>query len=620
MQPYQEEYIANLRQIAALTQRKKPGQASFEAYRTQLHDREIQAGQIAKRSMELLRGCLFPVLDELFQADAATVRELEEFSFQLYNGQKELDVGLFCQIRQALLTLARRKKDRAAMIRHLYWLGMGRNILCGKLVGIPFEDIAKYMTRMRLCFTEVAAYLKYYDQIEDTETRGYILRSRANISLGQFSSPGEKIRLVKGTLQILQDKGYQEKAPGLPWDRFIYLTHQNMASSISYSREKVMSPQDMADIMESAYIVYQRRFEEEEMQGRQPPAKSAFAYYAIEYYCGLYDLDTLLSKVESLLDAADPADYSADGMYVMISLLAFYSQYLQQYPDHLPRRREYLEGLYRRALDYVDAFPDSLGRGTLFLYLRQLSHTFVETGLSIPYSEFLQSILLRFAPEVYVHSQVVGAGAKALCAFIMDEEPAFFDDIEFIRAVDGPTEKRQAVLDYAMGCGAFHDAGKINVIELYSQTARQWFDEEYEMAQLHTIAGAELLSPRPSTSRYVPAALGHHAWYDGSRGYPSAYKRLECPERQMVDVIGLVDWLETMTHSGAAYTGAEMTFDEAVRAAVELEGKRFSPLLTTWLRDGRAAERIRLAFEEGRVDACRRMYDDALHSQSAPPA
>ena len=32
-----------------------------------------------------------------------------------------------------------------------------------------------------------------------------------------------------------------------------------MASSISYSREKVMTPQDMADIMESAYIVYQRR-------------------------------------------------------------------------------------------------------------------------------------------------------------------------------------------------------------------------------------------------------------------------------------------------------------------------------------------------------------------------
>lgn len=619
MQPYQEEYIANLRQIAAFAQWKMSDQTSFNAYCAQLHEYEAMSRQIAKRSMELLRGRLFPVLDELFQADAGTVQELEEFSSQLYNGQRNLDVGLFCQIRQALLTLARQKKDRAAMIRHLYWLGMGRNTLCSKLVGIPIENTAKYMTRMRLCFTEAAAYLKYYDQIEDTETRSYVLRSRANISLGQFNAPGEKIRLVKGTLQILQDKGYQEKAPELPWERFIHLTHQNMASSISYNREKVMSPQDMADIMESAYIVYQRRFEEAEIQGRQPPAKSAFAYYAIEYYCGLYDLDTLLSKVEALLNAADPTDYSTDGMYVMISLPAFYSQYLQQYPDHLPQRREYLESLYRRILDYVESFPDSFGNGTLFLYLRQLSHTFVETGASIPYSEFLQSILLRFAPETYVHSQVVGAGTKAFCALIMDEDPAFFDDIEFIRAIADPEEKRQAVLDYAMGCGAFHDAGKINMIELYSQTARQWFDEEYEMAQLHTAAGSELLASRPSTTRFVPAALGHHAWYDGSRGYPPAYRRLECPERQMVDAIGLVDWLETITHSGAAYMGAEMTFDEAVRAAVELEGKRFSPLLTTRLRDGRAAEHIRLAFEQGRLNAYRRMYDDALHAQSAPP-
>ena len=76
MQPYQEEYIANLRQIAALTQRETPGQTSFEAYCAQLHKIGALVEQIAKRSMELLRGHLFPVLDELFQADAATVGEL----------------------------------------------------------------------------------------------------------------------------------------------------------------------------------------------------------------------------------------------------------------------------------------------------------------------------------------------------------------------------------------------------------------------------------------------------------------------------------------------------------------------------------------------------------------
>ena len=48
-----------------------------------------------------------------------------------------------------------------------------------------------------------------------------------------------------------------------------------------------------------------------------------------------------------------------------------------------------------------------------------------------------------------------------------------------------------------------------------------------------------------------------------------------------------------------------------VEEAISLEGRRFSPLLTAWLRDDRAVRRLREAFEEGRSEACRRMYEDA---------
>ena len=51
-------------------------------------------------------------------------------------------------------------------------------------------------------------------------------------------------------------------------------------------------------------------------------------------------------------------------MYAMGSLPAFYSQYLQQYPELVPPRREYLQRLYRRTLDYMDASPWDPGRGS----------------------------------------------------------------------------------------------------------------------------------------------------------------------------------------------------------------------------------------------------------------
>ena len=612
MQPYQEEYIANIKEITALTARRRRGDLSFEQYAAEMRSREMLAWEKVQRNMTLLREGLFPALDQLFEADQAELDELTEFASHLAGGKETQDEGVFRLIHQALLSLARQKGDRGGTVRELYWLGMGHYWMYNKLTGLPTEAVEKYTSQMRLCFTEAGAYLKYYDEIEDSDTKGYILRSRANMSLGSFSSPSVRIGIVRNTLRIMQDESYQEKAPDLPWERYIYMCHQQMTTSISYSKTRVMTPEDMASIMESAYIVYQQRLQETpEGEHILMAARWAFPYYAIEYYCGLYDLDHLLARIEKLLDAVDTSDYSPDAMYRILSLPAFYCQYLEQNPERIPKRESYVESLYRRALEYSDN-SSALDEDKLALYLRQLSFTYIETSGGIPFGDYLQMIMLRFAPEVYIHSCMVGMAARELCGMILDEEPDFFDDVERIRQIEDPEEKRRQVLEDAMQSGLLHDAGKISFQELCTRTVRQWFEEEYEMNRLHTVGGELILRERASTRRFAPVALGHHAWYDGSdHGHPSSYKRLECPCRQMVDVISLVNWLENRTHSAQAYTGVEMTYEEAVEEAVKLEGRRFSPLLTARLRDRRITERISEALEEGRREAYRRMYDHA---------
>lgn len=609
MQPYQEEYIANLKDIAALAARKKPEGFSFEAYQAELSANKVRIEQKVERNMELLKGELFPLLDHLLDADETVLTQLQEFAGKLFQVGEELDVGLFCHIHQALLNRARLFRDRNSMIQELYWLGLGRNSRCSKLIGLEQSIVENYMSGMRLCFTEAAAYLKYFDEIDDKETRAFILRSRANMSLGQFPSAREKIRRVRQTLQILQDSYYQEKEPDLPWDRYVFMVHRQMASSISFHKDNVMDAEDIEAIMESVYIVYQARLQEAAERGEQPPIHSAFSYYAISYYCGLDTLEGLLTKMEQLMDRAELSDFSAENMYGLISLPAFYCQYFKQYPDRLPSRREYIESLYQRILEYVDVFPDAPENETLFLYLRQLSSSFVETEHSISYGAFLVKLLMRFAPDLYMQSYVVARAATVLCRIIMTEEPDFFDDIEQIRVLEDPEQKRQKVLEYAWNCGMLHDAGKINFLNLYAQAGRQWFAEEYEMTQLHTILGHVCLAECSSTRPYAMAALGHHSWYDGSRGYPDTYRRLECPERQMVDIISLLDWMENVTDAQYLFTGAKMSYDEAVQTAVSMEGRRFSPLLTVRLRDRQIVEQLRRAFVEGRSEACRLLYD-----------
>lgn len=608
MQPYQEEYIENLKEIAASAARVRPEEDSFEAYQAQLSKRRALVEERAARNMELLKTELFPLLDHLPETGQREREELQEFAGKLFQVGDELDTGLFCRIHQALLNVARQKKDQEGMIRELYWVGLGKHNRCSRLIGLPFAVLEEYMSEMRLCFTEAGAYLKYFEQIEDVETRGYIVRARANMALGEFASSSEKIRRVKQTLQILQDPYYQEMEPEIPWEKFIFMTHRQMADSMSYRKDDVVSAEDIEAMMESVYIVYQTKLREAAEKKMREPIQAAFSYNAILYYCGLNTLDALLTQMERLMDRTELSDFSHENMYGMIALPAYYCQFLSQYPERIPPRKEYIESLYVRILEYLEVFPNAPENEHFFLFLRQLSNHFVETADSIPYGEFLLQLLSRFAPDIYVQSCMVGKAAVFFCGVILEEEAGFFDDMEEIRGLKTPEEKRAAVEEYAMWAGLLHDAGKINFMSFYTRTGRQWFEEEYQMAGLHAIVGGAGLEKRASTRRFAPVALGHHSWYDGSHGYPDSYKRLECPCRQMVDVIGLMDWIENVTDAQCMLTGVELTFEEAVEAAIGMEGKRFSPLLTARLQDERIAAGLREAFETGRKEAWERLY------------
>ena len=602
MEPYQEEYIANLREIAALSPRRQPSEGTLADYTDRLRRDRARQKQLAARNMALLRENLFPVLDNLPEAGHQETEDLRQFAAALIQGRIELDAILYCKIHQSLLGLARHRRDRDGIIRELYSLGIGRYAQCSKLVGLDLSVSAPYTSQMRLCFVEAAAYLKYFDEIQDPDTRGYILRSLANTALGQFRVTSERVRLIKNALQIMQDPAYRGREPSLPWDRFVRQTHRLMTASISFSRETAMTAQDVADIMESVYAVYDLHAQAEGAMAARP----AFHYYAIEYYCGLDSMEGLLSKTERLLNSADLTDFSVEGMYAVISLTAFYCQYLQEYPEMLAGREEIVEEQYRRVMRYTESFPPSQESESLLLYLRQLSYTYVETSRSLPYGLFLQKLIFRFAPEIYLHSQAVGAAA-ALCRQIAGEEPGFFDDIPAVREISDPQEKLREIQRLALASGQFHDVGKINFTSLYANNGRQWFEEEHEMSRLHPVTGAKLLADRPSTSPYADAALGHHAWYDGSRD--CAYRRLECASRQMVDVVALVDWLKNVTGTAVLYTGIEMSFDEAVQEAIRLEGRRFSPLLTARLRERQTAELIRSALDQSRRETAAEMFE-----------
>ena len=95
MQPYQEEYIANLKEITLLTSGEEREGQNFEEFLERAEGQKRRAEEKAKRNMKLLREGLFPVLDHIFDADEEETAQLREFAGGLLSGRDELDVGLY---------------------------------------------------------------------------------------------------------------------------------------------------------------------------------------------------------------------------------------------------------------------------------------------------------------------------------------------------------------------------------------------------------------------------------------------------------------------------------------------------------------------------------------------
>ena len=89
MEPYQEEYIANLREIAALSPRRQPSEGTLADYTDRLCRDRARQKQLAARNMALLRENLFPVLDNLPEAGPQETEDLRQFAAALIQGRIE---------------------------------------------------------------------------------------------------------------------------------------------------------------------------------------------------------------------------------------------------------------------------------------------------------------------------------------------------------------------------------------------------------------------------------------------------------------------------------------------------------------------------------------------------
>ena len=572
MQPYQQQYIKNTAEILRLCDFYGVPRTDYPSWYAAEKENTRRMSELKRENVGLLNRHLFPTLDALHEADGNCIDELIAFADALLDWKTNLDCGVYVLIHEALLSLYRVRKDRNRIIRELYKLGMGLYYLGRSVEGVSEEHAVPFRFRNEMVFTEAGSYFRFFEEIQDAETRGYIIRALANIAICS-SDRKRRVAVTSRVLKIIKDPYYREIEPSLPWDTFLRRSNQQMSANRTTLSKGDLSKQELEAILESCYEVFKP-----EEGNQKPDIRWLWPYYEMEYSCGFVDLETTLGRMEQLIEQTPYDDYSTSGLYGNVQLACYYGRLLARNPaaESKMHFRQVLIRAYEKMMHTMMTCPIGDNADYLAYIIRLVVTSYHEIRGVPPLRDVLQQMMQRFAGAQMIRAEQAAAAVRLFAEKILAEEPSFFDDIPFLEDYADPAKRREALLSYAEDCGRFHDLGLIQLNMARMLETRHLFETEDRIFQLHTVAGYDDLARCPSTARFADVAHGHHSWYNGAGGYPSSYIRNDSPYRQMTDLVAVVAYL---------IDSEENSFQEAVKKIIEQEHKRFSPLVTAYLDD-----------------------------------
>ncbi len=608
MRPYQEEYLTLLAGMARqgdLT----VDQEGPEAFMETVRQSSRAAREAVERGTQLLRENLFPMLDDILSASREELEDLQQFAGELMAGTDQKDVGLHYRIHQALTDYARHGKHRDMLIRELYLVGMS---LYNMETNLSPNKLRLYAARMRMSFVESAGYFETdYDDITDPEIRGYIHRSMGNIALGYEGNEAAKLKLaaIQRSLGILTDPDIQAKTPSLPWDRYIYMSHQERTTMLSYLRSGHAEPEVFAQVLESTQIIQERQLRQARERGEPLQPRWQYAYYAARYHCGAMLLTEFLDTLYALSTARPDDDFGPQGMFCHVSVPALYMEYCKKLPAaQQPRHAGRVDRMLRRMCRWLVRAPNSDSNALMMFYTRQVLYAYLELPGCMTFFDVMQNVFAARHPTSYAKMWRAGRTAETLCRWATEDCPEKLVGLLDCADADQVVRRKEELARFAERAGRLYDAGMIHCFDMVLLPCRGLFEEEHALLQLHTYCGAQILGEHPSTAMYADIAHGHHCYFNEKGGYPMGFSPRSSPVRAMIHIISVADALTAGTdHVGDHYRPAK-SFETILGELKEGAGSRYAPFVVSLLESPQRQKELKDSMEQWILEAYQALY------------
>ncbi len=618
-----EEYISRMEEIRRLSSPLLDDISDADEYSVLLRENFTRIGQLAALNRQFLDSVLFPLIRSE-SIDEDLTDDLMDFTDQMIcaENMENIDLPMGSIVSDRLLKEANKKGNLNEKLA-VYDI----------LIGILYE-LMNMTTRIH-AYPEIAdAYRKkgfevgqvFFDlvdkeklaAIEDMDIRFMIvINARYSIVFyeGVYSDSkanAEQLEKLDQMYDIANDPEYKELLPGFDWIYHLYRVYQYYFMAIEYNNKYGFDRDQIEHIFERGREMVDLWNESQEhlqevLQGAEEWNSLVMFIYRAEYLSGRKSREEYIKCMLDLYEKRDIYTFKAGKSYLNFVIPMELISIISSGPIS-ESEKTILYRFYQDILNYAFRIPNAGMISGMLEYLYGIIDSFVEIPSRITFEEMVLKCMAAIHPPTYVHSLMVGQITECICKHVLRLMPEKLIGVRGYSSPDDVMDNSVDILSFTYHSALCHDFGKISIIDTVFVYGRKLWDMEFDLIKTHPTTGYELMKRYASTREYAEVALGHHKWYDNTKGYPPEFDTSKSPSKPIIDIVLCADCLDAATDTiGRSYNkgkGVE-EFTEELR---EGSGTRYAPWLCELFEDPSVQSDIDYLLQEGRKLNYRNTY------------
>ncbi|MCR5339405.1 MAG: hypothetical protein K6E75_12705 [Lachnospiraceae bacterium] len=618
-----EQYIRRMEEIRRLSTPSLDNIKDADGYSRLLRDNFTKIGELAALNREFLDSMLYPLLKDGHMEDD-DFSNLIEFTDELVCAEsaENVDLPIVYMVSDSLILNAMEYKDLSEQIRqHDIQIGIIYELMnmTGRIRAYP-----EIMNKYRELGFSLGDYFfnllqkENFATIEDPEIRQIIvIDARYSIAffegiVGDPERNEKQLDYLQQMYELGKDPFYTERLEGYDWDYHMFRT-------LEYYLLAVENNNAAGFTKDQLQIIYQRGLEHRALWAEkqehlnqilgsaEDTASIETLISRIEYLTGHVTKEEYRDRLLDLYEKRDSTCYETGKMYANMVIPVELAHTID--PECITEyEKSMMLRIYQDVISFAFHMPNGSSLSSMLEYLYTIIDNFVEIPSRMTFEEMVLQCMAAIHPPTYVHSQMVGQLTECLCGHLIRLRPDLLIGVCDAISAENVKEKRGDILRFAYHAALCHDLGKISIIDTVFMYGRKLLDMEFDLIQTHPKTSYELMCRFSSTKKYAEVALGHHKWYDNSRGYPADFDTSKSKVKTIIDLVLAADCLDAATDTiGRSYQRGKQLSDY-IGELKEGSGTRYAPWLVDLFTDSAVHEDLTYLLREGRKQNYRNMY------------